>query len=141
MSTQGAGSDKDEDEDDTEEEDGPLLLPGDEGFENDRPEEKCNSEDDESVVEQSASGNDCRLFSSKQVNQVCNGMAEDSESDRGVVRASRQGDEAARRNIGKRNVGSQVTARRRAQRKKKNLIDHRGGVTGLVNIIANCHVL
>ena len=139
MSTQGAGSDGDED--DTEEEDGPLLMPGDEGFENDRPEEKCNSEDDESVGKQSPSGNNCRLFTSKQVNQVCNGMAEDSESDRGVVRASRQGDEAARRNIGKRNVGSQVTARRRAQRKKKNLIDHRGGVTGLVNIIANCHVL
>ena len=102
MSTQGAGSDKDEDEDDTEEEDGPLLLPGDEGFENDRPEEKCNSEDDESVVEQSASGNDCRLFSSKQVNQVCNDMAEDSESDQGVVVASRH--EVARRNVGKKRM-------------------------------------
>ena len=101
MSTQGnAGSD----EDDTEEEDegaDNFLLPGDEGFENDRPAEKCDSEDDESVGKQSRSGNDCRLFTSKQVNQACNGMAEDSESDQGGVRASRQGDNVARRNSGK----------------------------------------
>ena len=99
MSTQGTGSDGDED--DTEDEDDPLLLPGDEGFEIDRPEEKCDSEDDKSVGNQSPSVNDCRLFTSKQVNQVCNDMAEDSESDQGVERARRQGDKAARRNIGK----------------------------------------
>ena len=104
MSTQGsAATGSDGDEDDTEEEDegaDNFLLPGDEGFENDRPAEKCDSEDGESVGKQSRSGNDCRSFTSKQVNQVCNDTARDSESDR-VVRASRQGDEAARRNSGK----------------------------------------
>ena len=90
--------------DDTEEEDEGahnFLLPGDEGFKNDRSAEKCDSEDDESVGKQSRSGNDYRLFTSKQVNQVCNGMAEDSESNQGVVRASRQKDEAAHQNNGK----------------------------------------
>ena len=105
MSTQGsAATGSDEDEDDTEEEDEGahnFLLPGDEGFKNDRSAEKCDSEDDESVGKQSRSGNDCRLFTSKQVNQVCNGMAEDSESDQGGVRASRQGDKVARQNSGK----------------------------------------
>ena len=101
MSTQGnAGSDEDDAEEEDEGADN-FLLPGDEGFKNDRSAEKCDSEDDESVGKQSGSGNECRLFTSKQVNQACNGMAEDSESDQGGVRASRQGDNVARRNSGK----------------------------------------
>ena len=62
MWTQGSAAtssdgDDDDTEDDEDEEANHFLLPGDVGFENDRPEEKCDLEDKESVRKTSQGAN------------------------------------------------------------------------------------
>lgn len=84
-------TESDGDEDDTEDEDegaNHFLLPGDEGFENDRPDDKCDSEDEHSEENSSRVADENQFLTSKQVDTICNDVAKGDESEEDETGAS-----------------------------------------------------